>query len=215
VRTIDISASIGAGFEGENSAHDEKVMKRITSANIACGFHGGDPAVMQRSVDFALKYDVAIGAHLGLPNLMGLDQTIAKVSPKKAQVQALYQIGALSAFAAAADRRIQHVKLHGVLCDKAADDYELALSIAQAVASIDSEIIVLAAADSQMIQAGKDVGLTVACEQLIGSVDELSLDSTIDSIAVDSEAPYALSLLDEIHRTLHKADIKAAALNSD
>ena len=217
MKTIDINASVGAGFEGDNSAHDEKIMKRISSANIACGFHGGDPAVMQRSVDFALKYDVAIGAHLGLPNLMGLDQVIAKVSPKKAKVQALYQIGALSAFAAAGSRRIQHVKLQGVLCEKAREDYELAHAIAQAVASIDDKIILMASADSQLIQAGKDVGLPVACEAFIdaiASLDALKLDSDIDSIAVDSEAPYALGLLDEIHRSLRKEGVKVAALST-
>jgi len=75
----------------------------------------------------------------------------------------------------------------------------------------------MASADSQLIQAGKDVGLPVACEAFIdaiASLDALKLDSDIDSIAVDSEAPYALGLLDEIHRSLRKEGVKVAALST-
>ncbi|MCL2403056.1 MAG: LamB/YcsF family protein [Coriobacteriia bacterium] len=210
--TIDINADIGAGFEGENSSHDERVIKRITSANIACGFHGGDPAVMQRSVDFALKYDVAIGAHIGLPDLMGLTASPRKVSAKKTYAQVLYQLGALSAFAVAKERRIQHIKLHGVLYDASITDKDLAQAVCDAVMRFDKDIILLGPAESELLSIGKAAGLTTATEATIDSIEDFSCDT--DSISVEASKPYAVQLLDELKRTLHKENIKLSSLNS-
>jgi len=161
---IDLNADVGEFFEGENSSHDEKVIKRASSVNIACGFHAGDPQVMQRSVDCAVKNKVAIGALPGLPDLLGMGQQIQKISPKKAYAQVLYQVGALQAFAAAAGTRVVHVKPHGALYTMAARDAELARAIATAVADLDSNLILVGLAGSELITAGQAVGLPVARE---------------------------------------------------
>ncbi|MCL2437980.1 MAG: LamB/YcsF family protein [Coriobacteriia bacterium] len=206
---IDINADIGAGFEGENSAHDEKIVKRVTSVNIACGFHGGDPAVMQRSVDFAAKSAVAIGAHVGLPDLMGLVASPRKVSAKKTYTQVLYQLGALSAFAKAKGKKLQHIKLHGTLYDASVTDKELAQAISDAVLRFDEGLILLGPSGSELLAVGEVAGLRTATEALIGSAEELTKDlsSGIDSISVDASEPYAVRLLDELHRTLHKEEV--------
>jgi len=216
MNTVDINAAIGGGYEGDNSSHDERVIKRLTSANIACGFHGGDPAVMQRSVDFAVKYGVAIGAHVGLPELMGLGGSGMKASSKKSSVQTLYQIGALLAFAKAGGLRIQHVKLHGVLYEQSVEDKELATAIALAIAGLDENIIVLGPENSELLSAAEKVGLQIAREINVEQVldeDRNLLAFDAESIFVDSEAEYAVQTLDELRRALSKESIEVATFS--
>lgn len=212
---VDINADVGVGFEGENSSHDEKIIKRLTSANIACGFQGGDPAVMARSVDFACKYRVAIGASLGLPGMMGLGLEIQKISPKKTYAQTLYQIGALQAFAQAKNQKVVHAKPSGALYEAAHTDYDLARAIADAVAALDAGIMLIGLEGSQLLAAGRDAGLAVRAEMLVkdASQVESGIPDGIDSLAVDSEDGYAVMLLDQIRRTLHKEGIEPSALS--
>jgi len=213
VKTIDLNADIGAGFEGENSSHDEKIVKRITSANIACGFHGGDPAVMQRSVDFAVKHGVALGAHIGLPGMLGFEMGDFKVSSKRVYSQVLYQLGALQAFALAQGKRVQHVKLHGALYEQSITDAALARSIADAVASFDSTIILLGPSNSELLKAGSEAGLQVTTETTVENLEDLRFDT--DSITVAADLPYALRLLDELRLAIQKEGISFSPLLKD
>ena len=210
MKTIDLNADVGTGFEGENSSHDEKIIKRITSANIACGFHGGDPAVMQRSVDFALKYGVALGAHIGLPGMLGFEMGDFKVSPKRVYSQVLYQLGALQAFALAQGKRVQHVKLHGALYEQSISDLALARSIVDAVAGFDSAIILLGPSNSELLKVGSEMGLQVATERSVENLESLKFD--VDSITVAADLPYALRLLDELRLICQKEGISLAPL---
>ena len=75
-----------------------------------------------------------------------------------------YQLGALMAFAAAEGIRLQHCKPHGALYNMAGKDMDLALAIAEAIAEVDKNIILLGLANSKMIDAGKQLGLRVANE---------------------------------------------------
>jgi len=250
--TVDLNVAIGEGFEGENSAHDEKLIKRATRVNIACGFHGGDPAVMQRSVDFAIRYDVAIGAYVGLPSLMGMGVSPRNISAKKTRAQVLYQLGALHAFAVAAGTQVRHLKLQGALYTAAHTDKNLAQAVVDAVAHFDSDIAILGPAGSELLAVTDKQGLNTIAEvyadraynkdgSLVARSDDFSdsfddsasaeiadveecvqrsirvlktgkltavtgeeIDMNIDSISVDSDNPYAVQLLDELRRALHK-----------
>ncbi|MBQ2323294.1 MAG: LamB/YcsF family protein, partial [Oscillospiraceae bacterium] len=52
----------------------------------------------------------------------------------------------------------------GALYNMAGKDLDLALAIAEAIAEVDDKIILLALANSKMVEAGKQVGLRVASE---------------------------------------------------
>ncbi len=88
---------------------------------------------MQETVSLAVRQDVEIGAHPGLPDLMGFGRRNMSITPREAAAYVTYQVGALSAFAAAYGVKLQHVKPHGALYNMAASDYKLALAIAKAV----------------------------------------------------------------------------------
>lgn len=143
---------------------DEEVLKHITSANIACGFHAGDPIQMDKTVKLAMENNVQIGAHPGFMDIIGFGRREMKISKDEVKAYVKYQLGALNSFVISNGANIQHVKAHGALYNMAAKDYEISLSIAQAVYEVDKNIILLGLANSSIIDAGKDVGLRVANE---------------------------------------------------
>jgi UPF0271 protein len=59
---------------------------------------------------------------------------------------------------------LQHVKVHGALYNMAARDAALADALARAVAVFDRSLILFALPDSQMVHAGRALGLRVAIE---------------------------------------------------
>lgn len=161
---VDLNSDLGESFGVYHIGADEHVIPHISSANIACGFHAGDPLVMEQTVVLSMKYHVAIGAHPGFPDLMGFGRRAMTCSPKEVKAYIQYQLGALQAFAEAHGVRVQHCKPHGALYNIAAKDLELATAIAQGIAEVDKDMILLGMAGSQMLQAGKSSGLRVASE---------------------------------------------------
>ena len=162
--TIDLNCDMGEAFGNYPMPNDEKLLDYISSASIACGFHAGDPNVMQTTVNAALKKGVAVGAHPGLPDLQGFGRREMQVSAKEVYQMVLYQVGALHAFVKAAGGRLNHVKAHGALYNMAGRDPSLARAIVDAVHDFDPGLILFALANSEMVVAAKQTGLTYASE---------------------------------------------------
>jgi 5-oxoprolinase (ATP-hydrolysing) subunit A len=131
--TIDLNSDMGESYGRWQLGNDAELMEVITSANIACGWHGGDPAVMRTTVEMAVDKGVGIGAHVGLPDLLGFGRRRMQVSPDEIYDYAMYQAGALRAFAEAAGGRLQHVKPHGAFYTMSAADEGLAAALVRAV----------------------------------------------------------------------------------
>ncbi len=161
---VDLNCDLGESFGAYKIGMDDEVIKLVSSANIACGFHASDPVVMQKTVKMAKESGIGIGAHPGFYDLMGFGRRNMVISPKEAYAYVTYQLGALYAFCSQAGVKIQHVKPHGALYNMAGKDYELAKGICRAVYDFDPEIILLGLSGSQMINAGKDIGLKCANE---------------------------------------------------
>lgn len=161
---VDLNSDLGESFGCYKIGMDEEVLKHITSANIACGFHAGDPIQMDKTVKLAMENNVQIGAHPGFMDIIGFGRREMKISKDEVKAYVKYQLGALNSFVISNGANIQHVKAHGALYNMAAKDYEISLSIAQAVYEVDKNIILLGLANSSIIDAGKDVGLRVANE---------------------------------------------------
>ncbi len=161
---VDLNSDLGESFGNYKLGLDEEVLKYISSANIACGWHGGDPMVMDKTVELAFKENVAIGAHPGFPDLMGFGRREMKVTKIEAKSYIKYQIGALWAFLQIRGLTLQHVKPHGALYNMAASDKELARAIAEGIYEVDKKLILVGLANSELINAGVEVGLKVANE---------------------------------------------------
>jgi len=164
---IDINSDIGESFGIYKLGLDEEVIPHITSANIACGFHGGDPGVMKKTVSLAKQHGVEVGAHPGFPDLMGFGRRNMDASLEEIQDDVVYQTGALQAFAISQRLRLQHVKPHGALYNMAVANPKIWEAIAEGVARVDREIILVVLATSRrepLLEIGKRYGLRIAFE---------------------------------------------------
>ncbi|HEX7118469.1 MAG TPA: 5-oxoprolinase subunit PxpA [Longimicrobiales bacterium] len=161
---VDLNCDLGEGFGVYRIGMDEAVLPYVTSVNIACGFHAGDPGVMHRTVAAAVARGVAVGAHPGLPDLVGFGRRAMEITPEEAYDLVVYQIGALSGFAAAAGASLRHVKPHGALYNMAAADDALADAIARAVRDVDPGLVLFGLSGSRLLAAGERHGLRTASE---------------------------------------------------
>src|SRR5882672_5073333 len=163
-KKINLNADMAEGFGAYKIGDDSGILKIIGSANIACGFHAGDPLTMHRVVQEAKREGVTIGAHPGFNDLWGFGRRRIDMRPDDLEYMVAYQIGALQALASYSDVEVTHLKPHGALNNMAAEDSEYALAIGRAIKAVDSNIIYVALAGSEMEKAGRKLGLRVAVE---------------------------------------------------
>lgn len=163
-RSIDLNADLGEYTGVAGQALDFAILDLVSSASIACGAHAGDPDVMQRTADAAFIRRVAIGAHPGYPDRQGFGRREIRMSRKMLTTEIISQIDALAGCCARAGTRLNFVKPHGALYNLAARDPAVARLIAQAVRAVDSSLVLLGLAGSELIREGERAGLAVACE---------------------------------------------------
>lgn len=157
--TIDLNCDLGEG-----AGQDDALIPFITSANVACGLHAGEPGEMARVVRLARAHGVAVGAHPGYADREHFGRRDLALTPGEVEALLLYQIGALAALARAEQVPLRHVKPHGALYNRAAQDRELAQTVARAVATFSRELILVGLAGSLLLEAGREAGLRVAGE---------------------------------------------------
>lgn len=161
---LDLNCDMGESFGPWVMGNDAGIMSLITSANIACGFHAGDPSTMRETVASAIRHQVALGAHPGLPDLQGFGRRPMVISPQEVFDLVVVQVGALAGVAASQGARLHHVKAHGALYNMAANDPQLATAVAEAVKSVDPQLVLFGLAGSHQVEAGRKAGLKVAQE---------------------------------------------------
>jgi 5-oxoprolinase (ATP-hydrolysing) subunit A len=129
---LDVNVDMGESYGRWRLGDDAGMMPHVSSVNIACGFHAGDPATLRETVARAVEHGLQIGAHISLPDVLGFGRRRMAISPEELEDYALYQIGALQAFATAAGGRVEHVKPHGALYVMCWESPELAEAVARA-----------------------------------------------------------------------------------
>ena len=164
---IDLNCDMGESTDPERLSIEERLMPLVTSVSIACGFHASNPDLMRYTIRLARAHGVAIGAHPGFRDPEGMGRRELDVTSEEAESLIAYQIGALTGIAVLEGTRLAHVKPHGALYNMAARDRRLADAIARAVASQDRRLILFGLAGSELVKAGKAIGLTVAEEAFV------------------------------------------------
>ena len=192
MKRVDLNCDLGESFGVYKLGMDEEILKYISSANIACGWHAGDPIVMEKTVKLAIQNNVKIGAHPGYHDLIGFGRRDLHATPEEVKAYIKYQLGALKAFAESENKEINHVKPHGALYNTAAKNYKIALAIAEGVKEVDSKLILLGLANSEIIKAGRNIGF--------------------DSICIHGDNPKALKFAQNIRKTLENSGVIIAPL---
>ena len=163
-KLLNLNADLGESFGPWPMGSDAAMLAIVNSANVACGFHAGDPLVMCNTAALAGKNGVSIGAHPGYPDLQGFGRRRMDIPLPELEAMLTYQIGALEACARAQGQRVTHVKPHGALSNIACAERKIADAIARAVQRLDPTMVLLAPAASQLIAAGRELGLPVVEE---------------------------------------------------
>jgi len=157
--SIDLNCDLGEGIGGDEGGSDERMMSLISSANVACGFHASDPVTMRKTVELAARHGVAVGAHPSYPDAGNFGRSAVQRSPGEIAADVAYQVGALWAICRNVGVELHHVKPHGALYNRAADDRAVASAIAQAVQKIDAGLILVCLANSAMVAAAEQAGV--------------------------------------------------------
>jgi len=164
---IDLNSDVGESFGVYKIGLDEEVIPLISSANIACGFHAGDPATMRRTIALAKKHGVALGAHPGFPDLLGFGRRSLDATMEEIRDYITYQVGALQAFASLQGLKLQHLKAHGALYNMAVRDMRIWESMAEVIAGIDKDLILVVLAGpkrEELQEMGRRYGIRIAFE---------------------------------------------------
>jgi 5-oxoprolinase (ATP-hydrolysing) subunit A len=161
---VDLNSDLGEGYGNWALGDDAALLGIVTSANVACGFHAGDPATIDRTVRTATEHGVAIGAQVSYPDLVGFGRREIDVAPDDLTADVLYQIGALEAFARAADSRVRYVKPHGALYNRIARDPVQAAAVVEAIRRYDPALPLLTLPGSAAMQAAEEAGIKAVAE---------------------------------------------------
>ena len=157
--TIDLNADLGEGV-----GDDDAMLGIVTSANVACGFHAGSPTILARTCAQAHVRGVAIGAQVSYPDREGFGRRYMAMNPEDLRADVAYQIGALTALAAATGARVRYVKPHGALYNTVVADEEQAAAVVEAIASVDPGLAVMGLPHSLVLALARDAGLPTITE---------------------------------------------------
>ncbi len=159
---IDFNCDMGESFGSYEMKCDREIVRYVSSINVATGFHAGDPSWMRASVELAAQHNVAVGAHPAYPDLVGFGRRDMALSPAEVKNAVTYQIGALAAFTG--ERRLQHVKPHGAMYNKAVRDPAEAAAIIEAIREFEPGLIHVVLAGSAWERLAREAGVPVARE---------------------------------------------------
>ncbi len=160
--SVAANCDIGEAYGMWRLGDDAAIMPYISMANVACGFHAGDPVVMRDTVALAKAHDVKVGAHPSYPDLQGFGRRVMDMDPEELTAAILYQVGALTAFLAAEDMPLGHIKPHGALYGRAARDEAVANAIADAAAVYGVPVLGMAGTKHEEVYTAR--GLTFLAE---------------------------------------------------
>lgn len=161
--SIDLNADLGEATAGNPVADDAAMLSLVSSANVACGFHAGDPHTIAATVAQASQNNVIIGAHVGYNDPAGFGRRFIDYSPAELADEVLYQIGALSAIAAAHDTKVSYVKPHGALYNAIAHHAEQATAVLDGVRAF-GDLPVMLLPGGVAVDLAEQRGMTVIRE---------------------------------------------------
>ncbi len=118
---IDINCDVGEGIGNE-----AKLLPLISSCNIACGGHAGDEATIKEVIQLAKMHQVKIGAHPSYPDKENFGRVVLNISSERLIESIQQQLTVFTKVLDKEDAHLHHIKSHGALYNKIAQDEALA-----------------------------------------------------------------------------------------
>ena len=159
LKSIDINCDVGEGVPDE-----AQLMPLISSCNIACGGHTGDSTSIDMSLSLALKYKVKIGAHPSYPDKKNFGRREMDLKPKELLSHLVAQIELIIDRIKLKDARLHHIKAHGALYNRSANDLSVAEVLIKAVKECAPKAYLFVPAGSELAKMALERGLKVKIE---------------------------------------------------
>lgn len=110
---------------GEGIANDHLLMPMLSSCNIACGGHYGDENSIRKTIQLAQKHGIRCGAHPSYPDKANFGRKEMEISSSELINSLKHQIHLFQKIATEQNCEFHHIKLHGALYNRAANDIEI------------------------------------------------------------------------------------------
>ena len=156
---VDLNSDLGEGC-----GSDADLMGLITSANVCCGFHAGDALTAARTIILAAAHGVRLGAHPGYADREHFGRRETGDAPDAIARSVAEQLATFADLAREAGVAISHVKLHGALYNRAADDADVAAAVVRTVQAFDATLPLVGLSGSLLLAIAADAGLPVVHE---------------------------------------------------
>lgn len=203
VDKMDFNADAAQSFGVFQNDAEKDIISKVSSVNISCGFHAGDPMTIKETLLFCKNQNLAIGAHVGYQDLQGFGYRPMDLDEEETEAMVLYQIGAVASFAKSYSMSVEHVRLHGAMYMKAAQNLDFAVSVAKAVKKFDKWAILYLPCGKIAEEVEKIVEINVAKEMLIDKAYD------IDGNFTEPEKPFDTDiLLNRIRTCMFSGKIK-------
>jgi UPF0271 protein len=155
---IDLNCDMGEGIGNEKA-----IMPYISSANIACGYHAGDESSMRSMVELAIQCRVAIGAHPAYPDRehFGRMDMLDGAGIGLADLPKIIsdQLALLQKICIEHGAGLHHVKLHGALYNRAANDPSVSAIVCGTIRQFDPALLLYGLSGSAMQAEAERCGL--------------------------------------------------------
>ena len=133
IKTLDFNCDLAQGYGVYKNSAEYDFLDYVSSVNISCGFHAGDPQTIKKAMLAAKEKNVVIGAHIGYSDIQGFGYRPMDLSDDELEALVIYQVGAIMSFAKAYNMEIEHVRPHGAMYKRAAEDFRFATVIARSI----------------------------------------------------------------------------------
>lgn len=151
---IDLNCDLGEGC-----GNDADIVPLISSANIACGVHAGDEATMRETLRLCRRHGVVAGAHPGYDDRAHFGRRETGDPPETIAALVRGQLAHFLAVAGAEGVTTTHIKLHGALYNRAADDVAAATAVIDAVLTLDPTLRLVGRSGSALLDLAAERGL--------------------------------------------------------
>lgn len=210
---IDLNADVG---EGVGADADRQLIKLVSSANIACGGHAGDSDSMARALEAAVEFGAAVGAHPSYEDREGFGRTDLPLGAGAIGETVARQLERFLEAAAAAGAHAGHVKAHGALYHRIADDLDAGTAFVASVATAMPDTAIIGPPDSRLAEATASHGLRFVAEgfadRAYGEGGRLRPRGALGSVLSADEA--AMQVLALLGRAEPKAALPVGAVET-
>ena len=171
---MDLNSDMGEYLELIQNGTYESLMSYVTSINVACGGHAGNEKIMEETIAIAKDQGIKIGAHPSYPDLENFGRLDFDIDHLELKDSIYDQINLLIQIALEQDVILSHVKAHGALYNRAANDPEIAEILGQAILDLNPRLSSIGLAGSKMLEIHEKMGLKTIPEAFADRIYEPS-----------------------------------------